>query len=143
MSRSSRSTGFVLAGLSALHVAWGRGSSFPFRDRHELADAVVGTTDLPSKNACFAVASLLALASAIMLKLLPLPRVLRSFALASLSGILTLRAGTGLTGSTAVLVPGSDSERFKRLDRQFYAPLCLALALGALRAQRNVKTTSA
>jgi hypothetical protein len=140
MSRPSRSTGFVLAGLSALHVAWGLGSSFPFRERSQLADAIVGTTAVPSRNSCFTVASLLALASAIVLKILPLPQFLRRFALASLAAVLALRAGAGLASKTASLSPGSNSERFKRLDRQFYAPLCLGLALGVLRARRNEKT---
>jgi hypothetical protein len=140
MSRSSRTTGLVLASLSALHVAWGFGSSFPFSERSQLADAVVGTKNVPSRNSCFAVASLLAFASAAVLNVLPLPRSLRRLSLTALAGILTLRAGVGLAGKTSVLSPGSNSEKFKRLDRQFYAPLCLALALGVLRIQGNKET---
>jgi hypothetical protein len=137
MARTSRITGLVLAGLSALHVAWGLESSFPFSERGQLANAVVGTNDVPSRNSCFTVASLLALASAAVLKILPLPRTPRRVALTSLAGILALRAGLGLAGKTALLSPGSDSARFRRLDRQFYAPLCLGLALGVLKVRRR------
>jgi hypothetical protein len=31
-----------------------------------------------------------------------------------------------------VLAPGSNSERFVRLDRRIYAPLCLGLSVGCL-----------
>lgn len=137
VSKTSRLTGVTLASLAGLHAAWGLGSSFPFRERLQLADAVVGTTDVPPRSACFAVACLLALASATVLKIVPLPRAIRRVALASLAGVFILRASAGLIGKTDLLSPGSNSERFKRLDRQFYSPLCLVLALGALRAWRD------
>ena len=40
-------------------------------------------------------------------------------------------AAFGLAGRTDLLVPGSESERFRRLDRRVFGPACLALATGA------------
>ena len=54
-------TAIVLAGIGALHVAWGLGSSFPFRDRAALADTVVGNDAVPGRRASLAVAGLLGL----------------------------------------------------------------------------------
>jgi hypothetical protein len=36
-----------LFAAAALHAAWGAGFAWPFRDRAALADAVVGTVDVP------------------------------------------------------------------------------------------------
>jgi hypothetical protein len=48
--------------------------------------------------------------------------------------VLTARGGLGLAGRTDLVSPGSDSESFRRRDRRFYAPLCLALAALSLPA---------
>jgi hypothetical protein len=47
-----------------------------------------------------------------------------------------LMAIAGLAGRTDLLSPGSDSERFRDLDRRFYSPLCLALAAAAVPRRR-------
>ena len=55
-----------------------------------------------------------------------------------MAGVLGLRGGLGLFGKTDLVSPGSNSERFLRLDRRIYAPLCIALSLGSLAASRWV-----
>ena len=45
-----------LADRHPAHVAWALGSSFPFRSRAELVDAVIGSDVIPSSAACDAVA---------------------------------------------------------------------------------------
>jgi hypothetical protein len=122
---------------AGLHVAWGRGSSFPFSTRDELADAVVGTPRVPGPAACHAVAGALAAAAALV-EGAPAPTShLRRIGLLGVAGLLALRGGLGLAGHTDLLAPGSVSERFRRLDRRVYAPLCLALSTGAWAAFRR------
>ena len=128
----SRSTAVVLAAVSALHVAWGFGASFPFRSRDELADAVVGTADVPPPVACFAVAVALATGATLVAGVVPLAPRLRRRAIVTMACVLGVRGALGLLGRTQVVAPGSHSERFIRLDRRMYAPLCLALALGCV-----------
>jgi hypothetical protein len=36
-----------------------------------------------------------------------------------------------MAGRTDLVSPGSISPRFRRLDRRYYSPLCLALAMAA------------
>jgi hypothetical protein len=138
MRITARMTGGVLAALSALHVAWGLGSSVPFRSRGELADAVVGTTTVPPPLSCFAVAGALAAGAALASGVAPVPPAWRRLMLRVMAGVLGLRGGLGLFGKTDLVSPGSNSERFLRLDRRLYAPLCMALSLGSLAASRWV-----
>jgi hypothetical protein len=135
---SARLTTFVLAALSVLHVAWAFGSSFPFRGRAELADAVVGTSAVPPPSACLSVAGALAVAAALIADVVSTPTILRRTAIGGISSALGVRGILGIVGRTEVLVPGSNSERFVRLDRQIYAPLCLCLSVGCL-ASLNYK----
>ncbi len=127
----------VLGVLSALHLAWGLGSSIPFRSRDELADAVVGTSLVPPPRACFAVAGALAAGAALAVPVAPIAPGVRRSALRVMAGVFGLRGALGLLGRTDVVSPGSNSERFLRLDRRLYAPLCLALSLGELAAART------
>ena len=133
---SARLTAVTLAGLAALHVAWGAGSSVPFDDRDDLADAVVGTTAVPSQAACFMVAGALSTAAALVLGL---PAGRPALRRAGLLGVTTVLGGRGLLGVVArtdLVSPGSTSPRFRQLDRRLYAPLCLALAGGTWSAAR-------
>jgi hypothetical protein len=93
-------TGGVLAALSALHVAWGFGSSVPFRSRGELADAVVGTATVPPPLSCFAVAGALAAGAALASGVAPVPPAWRRPLLRVMAGVLGLRGGLGLFGKT-------------------------------------------
>ncbi|MCE9623532.1 MAG: DUF3995 domain-containing protein [Actinomycetia bacterium] len=120
--------------IAVLHVAWGRGSSVPFRSRSELADAVVGSDSVPPPPACYAVAAALAGAAALLLDVPIAPRPVRRLGRRVAAGVLLVRGVAGASGRTDLLVPGSVSPRFRRLDRRFFAPLCLALAAGAAAA---------
>ncbi len=51
-----------------------------------------------------------------------------------LSDAVARRGALGLAGRTDIVSPGSVSERFRRLDRRCYSPLCLALAALAVPA---------
>ena len=141
MRITTRLTAGVLATLSALHFAWGLGSSVPFRTREELADAVVGTTAVPPAPACVAVAGALAAGAALVANAIPVASGLRRSALGVMACVFGLRGGLGLMGRTDMVSRGSHSERFLRLDRRVYAPLCVALALGCGAASRYAATT--
>lgn len=127
-------TATVLFVVAALHVLWGLGSSFPFRDRSELADSVVGTERVPGFFACMAVALALSSAGLLVTGLLPLPRRLRGPALHVVTFVLATRGIAGAMGRTSALSPGSDSTAFTRLDKRLYSPLCLWLAAGVRRS---------
>ena len=129
---TARLSAYALAALSALHVAWAFGSSFPFRSRAELADAVVGTSTVPPSSACVTVAGALAVSAALVADMVPIAPILRRTAIGGVASVLGLRGVLGLIGRTDVLVPGSNSERFVRLDRRIYSPLCLGLSVGCL-----------
>ncbi|MEU6998955.1 DUF3995 domain-containing protein [Nonomuraea sp. NPDC046570] len=121
----------TLTTLAGLHVAWGLGSSWPLPDRESLADAVAGTTSLPGRGACFAVAGALGTAALLVTGRPRRTPALSRIGAAGVAGVLALRGAAGLSGRTDLLSPGSDSPRFRRLDRIAYSPLCLALAASA------------
>lgn len=125
-------TATVLGGIGALHVAWGLGSSFPFRDRAALADTVVGSDAVPGRRASLAVAGLLGLAAGLVADLLPVPPTLRRVGVVGVASVLATRAAFGFAGRTERLVAGSNSPRFVTADRRVFSPLCAALAAGAL-----------
>jgi len=129
-------TAGALGALAGLHVAWGRGSSFPFHDVDELTNAVAGRRTLPPPRACFAVAGALTVASSFVADVPRLPRPVQRIGVTGVAVVLATRGGLGVAGRTDVLSPGSVSARFRRLDRRLYAPLCLALAAGALSSRR-------
>jgi hypothetical protein len=131
LRRVSALTSATLAAIGAIHVAWGRGSTVPFASREELADAVIGSRAAPPTGACFAVAAALFAASALVSDVPIGPRRTRRVGRRIVGGVLATRGILGLLGRTDALSPGSTSPRFRRLDRQFYSPLCLALALGS------------
>jgi hypothetical protein len=133
---SARVTAVTLLGLAALHVAWGAGSSVPFDNRDDLADAVVGTTAVPPPAACYTVAGALMAAGALVLGLPAGRPALRRAGLLGVTTVLGSRGLLGLAGRTDLASPGSTSLRFRRLDRRLYSPLCLALAGGAWSAAR-------
>jgi len=133
----SRVAAVTLLGIAGVHVAWGRGSSFPFATVEEMHDAVIGRPVSPSPSSCYAVAGLLTVAAAATAGLPSRRSRLRKLAVLGTATVLATRAGFGLSGRTDALVPGSASPRFRRLDRRIYSPLCLALALGSLMSLRE------
>jgi hypothetical protein len=137
-----RLTAAILAALAALHVAWGWGSSFPFRNRDDLADAVVGSSTVPGPAACWAVAGALTTGAILVADVGPQPPRVRRPLLLGVSSALGLRGLLGWAGKTETIAPGSNSERFVQLDRRIYSPLCIALALGSLAARQPSKRPS-
>lgn len=129
-------TAAVLLGLGALHVAWGRGATFPFPDRDALNDAVIGRPTTPSPAACLAVAGALTGAAALVADVPALPRRVQRVGVTGVAAVLATRAVLGFAGRADLASPGSVSTRFRRLDRRVYSPLCLALAAGALSSRR-------
>jgi hypothetical protein len=121
----------VLLAIGGLHVAWALGSSWPAPDQASLGELVAGRTDssLPGPAACLAVAGLVAGRPHRR------PGLQRAGA-AGVAAVLAVRASAGLAGRTDLLVPGSVSPRFRRLDRRCFSPLCLALAAAAASSAR-------
>ncbi|MGA2925061.1 MAG: DUF3995 domain-containing protein [Solirubrobacteraceae bacterium] len=142
MERSTEFASAGLAGLAGLHAVWAAGSSWPFRDKATLSDAVIGHDRFPSAAACLAVAGALAAGSAFVAGWpAGAPRLQRTGA-AGVLAVLSVRSGLGLSGLTHLVSPGSCSERFRALDRRLYAPVCLALAVLAEPAARRRHPTS-
>jgi hypothetical protein len=131
MPPASRATATALAVLSALHTAWGFGSSFPFRDQVTLADTVAGTRVVPQPRECFAVAGLLLTAAVLVSGVLPIRADIQRVGALGVATVLGARGLLGVAGRTGAVVAWTPSDRFTRLDRRFYGPLCLALAAGA------------
>ncbi|MEP6624768.1 MAG: DUF3995 domain-containing protein [Acidimicrobiia bacterium] len=133
----ARLTAATLLGIAGIHAAWGRGSSFPFATTSELTDAVVGNDVVPSPGACYAVAGLLTVAAGATAGLPARTSRLRRLTVLGVAATLATRAAAGFAGRTDALVPGSNSPRFRRNDRRVFAPLCAALAVGALMSLRG------
>ncbi|MET0147470.1 MAG: DUF3995 domain-containing protein [Ilumatobacteraceae bacterium] len=127
-------TAAALATIGVVHVAWGRGSTFPYGSREELNDAVVGRPATPSPAACYAVAGALFTGAAGVARSATSGGLVARLTTAGVAVALTVRGGAGVAGRTDVLVPGSASPAFRRLDRRVLGPLCLALGAGAAAA---------
>jgi hypothetical protein len=114
-----------LGAISALHVAWGLGASWPRIDREPAAP-----------EACFAVAGVLGVAAGLVAgHPRRAPRLSRLGARA-VSGVLATRGAFGMAGRTDLLASGASSERFRRMDRRVYSPVCLTLAALSLPPRR-------
>lgn len=120
-----------LGSISAIHVLWAQGWTFPFRDLHQLNDQVVGQQVAPSPASCYAVAAMLAVAAVSVERAARGSSPMGRLATIGCSAVLGTRAGLGFTGRTHLAVPGSTSAAFRRNDRRVFAPLCATLALGA------------
>ena len=124
-------TAAAFTGVAVLHVAWGRGSTFPYDTRAELNDAVIGRDATPSPPSCYAVAVALTGAALLVGRAGTRGGWVARIGAGAVATVLCVRAAFGLAGRTDVLVSGSESERFRRLDRRVFGPFCLALAAGA------------
>lgn len=122
----------MLAGIAALHVAWGLGSAFPFENRAVLADRVAGSTAVPGPRDCFAVAGLLLIAAGVVGDLFPIGERTKRIGSSGVALILGGRGAIGMAGRTGSIVPWTPSEHFNALDKKYYGPLCLSIAGGAL-----------
>jgi hypothetical protein len=127
-------TSGVLAAAAALHVVWGLRLPIPGVDGDRMAEAVVGSGDIPPPAACYAVAAALGTASVLVAGAPSgLPR-LRRLGQVGVAAVLGGRGLIGLAGRTDLVAPGPVSERFLVWDRRLFTPLCLALSAGAARA---------
>ena len=127
--------GIALLSNAGMHAAWGAGSSWPFADRSALADAVIGAEEVPGPAACFAVSAALTAAGLLVISRPSGHDAVRRCGAGGVAAVLAGRGVLGLTGRTRLVSPASASERFRRLDRVAYSPLCLVLAgLSALSA---------
>lgn len=133
-STAAVATAVSLGSISAIHVLWGRGSTFPFQNRHDLNDHVVGQQVSPSPAACNAVACLLLIAAVSVERAARGSSPITRVAATGCGLVLGTRAALGFTGRTHLAVPGSGSAAFRRNDRRIFAPLCALLALGAVYA---------
>jgi hypothetical protein len=134
MRLSTVATAATLAAIGGLHVAWGLGSSFPFRDHTTLADTVAGTQAVPKRAECFAVAGLLTAAATLVAGERMVPARLRRTGALGVGLVLGVRGMAGVTGNTHRLVGWDTSPTFVEHDRRYYGPLCLLLATGTLRS---------
>jgi hypothetical protein len=143
MTATTRLSATGLLAIAGLHVVWATGSSWPMRDGAALTDGVAGQASGKSHTAaaCLGVAGVLSVAAAFVAgRPRRAPLISRAGA-AGVVGVLGTRAAFGFAGRTDVISPGATSERFRALDRRVYAPLCLALALGALPAVTGARDT--
>jgi len=132
----------AFAGISAIHVLWATGSSWPLPDFDALTDAVAGQgpAGAPGPLACLGAAGAFATAAAVLAGVpRDRPRIRRAAA-TGVVAVLTVRGAFGLAGRTDLLVPGSTSSRFRSMDRRFYAPLCVTMAVLALPATAPAAT---
>lgn len=132
-------TAVALAAIGVVHVGWGLRLPLPGVDPARVADAVVGSDELPPPAACLAVAGALGVASALVAGAPPSRPGVRRLGQVGVATVLGARGLVGLAGRTEILAPGPTSERFRRWDRLVYTPLCLSLSAGALRAARHDK----
>ena len=138
---ASVTTAALLAGLAILHVAWARGSTWPFTDKAGFVRSVIGSDNparSPGASATLSVAALLAISA---VGVVARPRAIRpATILASdlitlvTAAVLALRGSGGLVGSATGLF-GTTAE-FRLNDLQIYSPLCIVLALGAILSRR-------
>ena len=135
--------GTCLVSIGGVHLAWAAGASWPAADRAQLADRMAGRPPegMPGSFACVAVAVLCGTAGALVAGGARGSSPARRIGVATVVSVLCVRGVLGLAGRTDLVSPGSDSPRFRTLDRRVYSPLCLTIAAMALpaaaaRAQR-------
>ncbi len=126
--RLSRSIGAGgLLAVAGIHAGWGLGSPWTASDERSLARAVIGDDRMPPAEACFAVAALLASASALVAGY---PRSLPRLRRVGVSGVAATLAARGLIGAFGLMPRQQrDYDTFAWWDRRLYSPLCLTLAL--------------
>jgi len=133
----------ALFAAALLHVAWAFGVLWPARDEQALINTVIGApgmSKMPGTGLTLAVAAGIAGAGVFalwgaQLVTLPLPGWVQS------TSLLVLAIIFGLRGFSTYLTIGPLSARtqpFARLDRRFYAPLCLSICAGFIVLYRGL-----
>lgn len=116
----------VLLPLAAIHLLWALGWWFPIRDEVRLVKAVVGmkgATRMPGPIPCALIAAALVIAAG-----LPwiTPGPIRQTGLVIAAGAFAVRGILAYRPSWRAL---TSEEPFATLDRRFYGPLCVFLAV--------------
>ncbi len=125
----------VLAAVSALHVGWAFGMAWPAKTRAGLPAMVVGTPEGSSMPPAW-----LTLAVAAAILALGVAALWGAGMVAGLTAyrpwvMLAMAAVFALRGMATYLPFGplqASAQPFRRLDRHYFAPLCLLLAAGYL-----------
>jgi hypothetical protein len=124
----------VLIGLAVLHAYWGFGGRWPGHDDASMVERVVGRTKemrAPRPRACFMVAAAL-LAAAILAGvhstggLNGAAALLATVGFWSAAALFLLR---GLAGFVPAVFRYAEGTPFHRLNRIYYSPLCLLIAI--------------
>jgi hypothetical protein len=128
--------GTCLVSIGAIHLAWAAGASWPAADRAQLADRMAGRPPegMPGSLACVGVAALCCTAGALVAGGARRRTPARRIGVATVISVLSVRGVLGLAGRTDLVSPGSNSPRFRTLDRRIYSPLCLTIAAMAVPA---------
>lgn len=125
----------TLLAISALHLAWAFGSTFPCKDKDALVRTVVGRGGGASAMPP-GISSALVAAATFLASLWPLMmqgRIL-TFVPSALIGLgavilVTVFLGRGVMGLTPWFRRLLPEEPFVSLNRKYYSPLCIALGL--------------
>ncbi|WP_299669763.1 DUF3995 domain-containing protein [uncultured Ruegeria sp.] len=119
----------VLLAVSGLHLLWAMKIWWPVSDEKRLVHTVAGfpnTDSMPPPIACLIVAvALLGVAILLFLRLTqPVPHHVVSVALLGAGFVFVGRGGIGFTGLWSRITP---EQPFRKLDRNYYSPLCLVV----------------
>jgi hypothetical protein len=122
--------------LSAMHLTWAFGNTWPAKNERELARTVAGfrgIESMPPRGASAAVAVGLGLAGALVLLLADAhaKSATTSAAIAGLA-VAILFLGRGIIGFTPSWRRRTPEEPFATLDRHYYSPMCLLVGAGYL-----------
>ena len=125
-----------LTAVGVVHAVWASGSSWPMKNRHDLAEAVVGSRDFPDSKATGAVAATALVGGVVAVGAFgegPLPVALRRGA----GLLLVARAVFGGETALALLGLPKSGKRFVELDNRWYRPFCAVLGVALLVASRH------
>lgn len=125
-----------LTAVGVVHAVWAAGSPWPLKDRRELAEAVVGSNELPDSKATAVVAATALVGGVVAGGAFgegALPVALRRGA-----GVALLtRAAIGGETALALLGLPKAGKRFVELDNRLYRPFCAMLGVALLVAARH------
>ena len=124
------SAGVALLLIGGLHGYWAEGGRWPGRTDDELAEMVIGPGMAPPpKGASWVVAALLVGGAVLVLFAgFGSGAWIVRVGTVSVAAVLALRGLAGLVWSAVI----RRASTFARLDRRYYSPLCLVVALSAL-----------
>jgi hypothetical protein len=124
----------VLTAIAVIHAAWGAGTRWPRKTEAELVTAVIGhkRDTMPSPSQCYLAALAIFTPGAIALMLAGFVQTPRPpwLVLLAGAGAALVFAGRGIAGYVPAWRALHPREPFASLDRHYYSPLCLLLAVG-------------